>query len=124
MEVTDFGSTLYSQPNGAGQDVYTWLASGNITSFDEDISPMVLYMVKAGIINSTEYLGIVEFGTETFHSSANVSFSVTDYNLSISSTSNTPVSTPFSSTPSKNAAAVYIPNAIFLLASLGLAFYL
>jgi xyloglucan-specific endo-beta-1,4-glucanase len=85
---------------------------------------MVKYMVDAGIVNATEYLGIVEFGTETFHSNSNVTFSVTDYNISINSLNNTPVSTPFSSDPTKNVAAAYIPNIAFLLATLALTLYL
>ncbi|KAH9207041.1 concanavalin A-like lectin/glucanase domain-containing protein [Leptodontidium sp. 2 PMI_412] len=75
--------TLYSGPNTNGQFVYSWLGYTNITDFDEDISPLLHYLWRHKLIDDTNYLGIVQFGTETFHATSNVEFSAYDYNLSI-----------------------------------------
>ncbi|KAH7333128.1 concanavalin A-like lectin/glucanase domain-containing protein [Rhexocercosporidium sp. MPI-PUGE-AT-0058] len=81
LNSTDF--TLYSGPNSNGQFVYSWLGSTNITDFDEDISPLLHYLWRHKLIDDSNYLGVVQFGTETFHASSNVVFSAHDYNLSI-----------------------------------------
>jgi xyloglucan-specific endo-beta-1,4-glucanase len=69
--------------NGNGQFVYSWLAPDNIAAFDEDISPLLHYLWRSNYIDEANYLGIVQFGTETFHSSANVTFSMQDFNMSV-----------------------------------------
>ncbi|KAK0112485.1 hypothetical protein ONS96_001722 [Cadophora gregata f. sp. sojae] len=75
--------TLYSGNNSNGQYVYGWLASTNITDFDEDISPLLHYLWRHKLIDDSNYLGIVQFGSEAFHAKAEVVFSAQDYKLSI-----------------------------------------
>jgi len=78
-------STLYSGANNNGQFVYSWLAPDNITTFDKDISPLLHYLWQHKKISESNYLGIVQFGTETFHASSNVTFSAQDFNLTVAS---------------------------------------
>jgi xyloglucan-specific endo-beta-1,4-glucanase len=76
-------SSLYQGPNGVGQTVFTCLAADNITTFNQDISPLFTYLTKNNLIPSTTYLGIVQFGTETFHATSNVTFSASNFNMKI-----------------------------------------
>jgi len=75
--------SLYTGPNGNGQTVFTWLAGSNITTFNKDISPLFGYLTEHNFLPNTTYLGIVQFGTETFHATSNVTFSATDFNMKI-----------------------------------------
>lgn len=77
--------TLYSGPNGAGQFVYSWLASSNVTTFNSDISPLLHYLTGNNMISNSSYLGIVQFGTETFHAESNVTFTAQNFAMSINS---------------------------------------
>jgi xyloglucan-specific endo-beta-1,4-glucanase len=61
------------------------LAPYNLNDFDSDISPLLHYLWRQKYIDESNYLGIVQFGTETFHSLSNVTFSVRDFNISIHS---------------------------------------
>ncbi|KAE8444317.1 hypothetical protein EG329_000627 [Mollisiaceae sp. DMI_Dod_QoI] len=88
--------TLYSGANNNGQFVYSWLAPTNHK-----------------MISESNYLGIVQFGTETFHSSSNVTFSAQDFNLSIAS------GTPLMDS---KAAAGALPNLAVLLLPLAFLF--
>ncbi len=72
-------------PNGNGQYVYSWLASSTIENFDEDISPLIAYLWKQKYISESIYLGTVQFGSETFHADANVTFSVQDFSITVAS---------------------------------------
>ncbi|KUJ13835.1 concanavalin A-like lectin/glucanase [Mollisia scopiformis] len=75
--------TLYSGANNNGQFVYSWLAPSNVTTFDRDISPLLHYLWQHKLISESNYLGVVQFGTETFHASSNVTFSAQDFNISV-----------------------------------------
>lgn len=95
-------SKLYSGPNGMGQYVYSWLSTGNVTDFNEDISPLLHFLSDYNIIPSDNYLGSVQYGSETFHSTANITFSTSNFNLSVSQ--GTPLSlAPGSSSIGSNA---------------------
>jgi xyloglucan-specific endo-beta-1,4-glucanase len=76
-------SSLYQGPNGVGQTVFTWLAADNITTFNHDISPLFVYLTKHNLIPSSAYLGVVSFGTETFHATSNVTFSASNFNMKV-----------------------------------------
>jgi xyloglucan-specific endo-beta-1,4-glucanase len=75
--------SLYTGPNGAGQTVFSWLAADNITSFHNDISPLFNYLVDHNLMPTSTYLGTVQFGTETFHATSNVTFSASNFGLDI-----------------------------------------
>lgn len=78
-------STLYMGQNSNGQYVYSWLAPGNIYDFNEDISLLLHYLWRHKYIDESNFLGTVQFGTETFHSTSNVTFSTQNFNLSVHS---------------------------------------
>ncbi len=78
-----FCSSLYTGPNGAGQTVFSWLAQTNLTSFHNDISPLFNYLVDHNLLPTSAYLGSVQFGTETFHATANVTFTASNFALDL-----------------------------------------
>ncbi|KAH7213227.1 concanavalin A-like lectin/glucanase domain-containing protein [Fusarium redolens] len=81
--------TLYYGKNQRDHHVLTWVPHedvDDITEFDEDVSPLLEYVWRNGLIANSTYLGIVEFGSETWQSSANVTFSTASYSLTINAT--------------------------------------
>jgi xyloglucan-specific endo-beta-1,4-glucanase len=75
--------SLYTGPNGNGQTVFSWLAASNITSFNFDISPLFDYLTSHNLLPATTYLGSVQYGTEAFHATSNVTFSASNFNLKV-----------------------------------------
>jgi xyloglucan-specific endo-beta-1,4-glucanase len=75
--------SLYTGPNGNGQTVFSWLAASNITNFNFDITPLFDYLTSHNLLPSTTYLGSVQFGTEAFHATSNVTFSASNFNLKV-----------------------------------------
>jgi xyloglucan-specific endo-beta-1,4-glucanase len=69
--------------NTNGQFVYSWLASGDLSSFSGDISPLLHYLWRHSYISKSTYLGIVQFGSEAFHATSNVTFMATDFSIGI-----------------------------------------
>ncbi|CEI67620.1 unnamed protein product [Fusarium venenatum] len=81
--------TLYYGKNQRANHVFTWVPDedvDDITEFDEDVSPLLEYVWRNGLIANSTYLGIVEFGSETWQSSTNVTFSAASYSLTINAT--------------------------------------
>jgi Glycosyl hydrolase family 12 len=81
------GSELYYGTNTeTQQEVFTWLATGNPTSFNADVSGMIKGLQDATGANApgnNVYFGYAAFGSETFYSGTNVTFSVPRFALSI-----------------------------------------
>lgn len=71
-----FNSNLYIGNNSNNQTVFSWLPSSNLTSFSADISSLVRAVTEHGGPNTTDYLGVIQFGTEALHTNdaANVTF--------------------------------------------------
>jgi xyloglucan-specific endo-beta-1,4-glucanase len=86
--LTSHFSHLYQGPNDNGQYVFSWVADANITDFDADISPLIHYLWRHGMVLAANYVGVVQFGTEQKHATSNVTFSVDDF--AISATRGTP----------------------------------
>jgi xyloglucan-specific endo-beta-1,4-glucanase len=76
-------SSLYTGPNGNGQTVFSWLATSNITNFNFDVSPLLDYLTNHNLLPETTYLGSVQFGTEAFHATSNVTFLASNFNLDV-----------------------------------------
>lgn len=76
-------STLYTGRNSRGTNVYTWVSPSNETNFDEDISPLLQYLWRNKLVSADVRLGLVEFGSETYHSAGNVTFSARDLSMSL-----------------------------------------
>lgn len=77
------GSTLYSGHNSRGTNVYTWMSPTNETAFDEDISPLLQYLWRKELVSADARIGLVEFGSEAYHSEGNVTFSASGFHMDI-----------------------------------------
>lgn len=75
-------SHLYQGPNDNGQYVFSWVADANMTDFDADISPLIHYLWRHGMVLAANYVGVVQFGTEQKHATSNLTFSVDDFAMS------------------------------------------
>ncbi|KAF2023998.1 concanavalin A-like lectin/glucanase [Setomelanomma holmii] len=73
---------LYQGPNDNGQYVFSWVADKNITDFDADISPLIHYLWRNGMVLASNYVGVVQLGTEQKHATSNVTFSMDAFALS------------------------------------------
>lgn len=57
----------------------------NITDFNEDISPLLQALWRNKLIPGDAFLGLVEFGTEAFHSDKNITFTVSHFGMNLTS---------------------------------------
>jgi len=76
--------SLYYGTNGVGQNVFTWLAADNTTSFKGDVKQLItqLSTVPGGPTAQT-YLGYFAFGSEIFYAGSNMTFSVPKLSLAV-----------------------------------------
>lgn len=73
--------TLYSGNNGAN-DVYSFVASSEVTNLSADILPFLKHLVDAGYISDSLYLIAVQAGTEPFTGS-NAVLKTSSYSVSV-----------------------------------------
>jgi hypothetical protein len=66
---------LYQGKNQRGTSVFTWAAEEDEMSFGGDISPLLQYLWRNGLVSPGSYMGIIGFGTEGYHANGNVTFS-------------------------------------------------
>lgn len=80
-------SDLYAAKNEKNQNVLTWVVSGHLTEeFTGDIYPLItdLYTMNGDIYpSSSDYMGVLQFGTEAFSSNSNVTFAVPKFWIDI-----------------------------------------
>jgi hypothetical protein len=81
--LTCLHSTLYQGQNQRGTDVFTWVANTDKTSFAGDISPLLQYLWRNGLVSAGSYLGLVGFGSEAYHSRGHVTFSASGYAIDV-----------------------------------------
>jgi xyloglucan-specific endo-beta-1,4-glucanase len=62
--------------------VFSWVAGSNHTVFDDDISPLVHYLWRHGLVLASNYVGVIQLGTEQKHATSNVSFFMGDIAIS------------------------------------------
>jgi hypothetical protein len=86
IELAGTTFTLYSGENSGGQTVHSWLALSNQSDFEADATPLINYLTNNSLVETDAYMGILQFGSETWHSTANVTFDVTSFNLNVTST--------------------------------------
>ncbi|KAH7371627.1 concanavalin A-like lectin/glucanase domain-containing protein [Pyrenochaeta sp. MPI-SDFR-AT-0127] len=72
---------LYQGPNDNGQHVFSWVASSNLTEFEGDLSPLVHYLWRHGLVLAANYIGVIQFGTEQKHATSNITFSVDRFTI-------------------------------------------
>ncbi|KAK1485966.1 hypothetical protein CTAM01_12336 [Colletotrichum tamarilloi] len=82
------GSTEFSlwfDTNQRNQKVFTWVTrdGSDVTQFDEDITPLLKFVLDSGEIDSDSWLGLVEFGSEAWHSPENITFSAAHFSMDL-----------------------------------------
>lgn len=83
VEVSGMNFSLYHGWNAQGQNVFSWLAHQNMTSANDDFSPLLRYIWKKGLLSGALYLGQIEFGTEVMHAGQRTTFQASNYNLKL-----------------------------------------
>ena len=81
MHLLTLPSLLYRGKNQRGTNVFTWVATTNDTAFSADLSPLLQPLWRNGLISPASYLGVVEFGSEAFHSSENITFTASGFDI-------------------------------------------
>ena len=80
--------SLYNGPNDSGQEVFTWIAATNTTSFSGDISPAVTYLYEKNLIPVNKYVSNPpSFPSEILAATFNPLHSNPEYPLSLLSLS-------------------------------------
>ncbi|KAK1833592.1 hypothetical protein QBC39DRAFT_389826 [Podospora conica] len=72
---------LYRGRNQRGTNVFTWVATTNDMGFSADMSPLLQPLWRSGLISPASYIGVVEFGSEAFHSPENVTFLASGFDI-------------------------------------------
>jgi hypothetical protein len=97
--LTIWNSSLYSGTNTRGHQTLSWLPSTTVQSIDMDVSPL-LQALSSVISTNNVVLGLVQFGSEAFYATSNVTLQVSGYSMdlepSASSTSSSSPSSPSS----------------------------
>ncbi|KAI8165069.1 hypothetical protein K4K49_008429 [Colletotrichum sp. SAR 10_70] len=82
------GSTEFSlwyDTNQRDQKVFTWVTrdGSDVNEFDEDVKPLFDYVLNSGEIDKESWLGLVEFGSEAWHSEDNTTFSAANFKMEL-----------------------------------------
>ncbi|KAF9871024.1 hypothetical protein CkaCkLH20_11441 [Colletotrichum karsti] len=82
------GSTEFSlwyDTNQRDQKVFTWVTrdGSDVNQFDEDVAPLFKYVLESGEIDEDSWLGLVEFGSEAWHSPDNITFSAAHFSMDL-----------------------------------------
>ncbi|ROW06362.1 hypothetical protein VPNG_07541 [Cytospora leucostoma] len=83
QQLGSFNFTLYTGQNSRGTTVFTWVSPTDQTSFDEDIAPLLQYIWRNELVSADARLGLIQFGSEAYHSGNNVTFSAADFTLDV-----------------------------------------
>ncbi|KAK4210678.1 concanavalin A-like lectin/glucanase domain-containing protein [Rhypophila decipiens] len=83
LVIGDAEFTLYQGRNERGTNVFSWVSNTTRTSFAGEVSPLLEYLWRNGLISGETNIGLVSFGSEAFISSGNVTFSATDFRISL-----------------------------------------
>lgn len=65
--------------------VLSWAAAENVTDFDVEALPLITYLVENDFVSADDVLGLVEFGSEAFYSTSNVTFSAFNMEVKVES---------------------------------------
>lgn len=85
-------SSLYAGSNGK-QSVYSWVPEAPIENFDGDLYPFISNLANLGtqqrlkaltVPATSDYIGYMAFGTEAYFSSGNVTFTVSNMEVTVS----------------------------------------
>jgi xyloglucan-specific endo-beta-1,4-glucanase len=59
------------------------MASSNRTEFEGDLSPLVHYIWRHGMVLASNYVGVIQFGTEQKFATSNVTFTVNEFSMNV-----------------------------------------
>ena len=110
VEVSGTNFSLYHGWNAQGQNVFSWLPHQNLTSADDDFSPLLTYIWKKGLLSGALYLGQLEFGTEVMHAGLTTTFQASDYELALYRESDEDDPNPKTTSTSSTASATATPS--------------
>ncbi|KIV99014.1 uncharacterized protein PV09_09243 [Verruconis gallopava] len=88
---------LYKGKKTNGQSVLTWQAANPVRQFQLDVLSFLRLLQTNEVLAPELTLGVVEFGTETFHADENVTFSGSNFSMELSSNASATSAQPFSS---------------------------
>ncbi|KAK4201911.1 concanavalin A-like lectin/glucanase domain-containing protein [Triangularia verruculosa] len=75
--------TLYYGKNQRGTNVFSWVAAENALSFSAEVSPLLQYLWREGLVSAGSFVGVVAFGSEAFRSVDDVTFSASDFDMAL-----------------------------------------
>ncbi|KAF6829120.1 glycosyl transferase [Colletotrichum plurivorum] len=77
--------SLWYDTNQRDQKVFTWVTrdGSDVNEFDADVAPLFKYVLESGEIDKESWLGLVEFGSETWHSPDNITFSAANFAMEL-----------------------------------------
>jgi xyloglucan-specific endo-beta-1,4-glucanase len=76
-------SLLYRGTNVRNHTTYSWLAQSNVLDFIIDFNPLLRTLTRNNLVPLDVRLGLVEFGSETFHSTKNITFSASNFTMDL-----------------------------------------
>ncbi|KAG7130967.1 Endoglucanase cel12A like protein [Verticillium longisporum] len=89
MTVGDHEFSLWYNTNSGGRHVFTWVTRDgkDVNEFDGDVAPLLEYILSNPSdiedFPSDPWLGLVEFGSETWFSNENVTFSAANFGMEL-----------------------------------------
>jgi hypothetical protein len=85
-------SNLYQGTNERGQQVYSWMADTNTTSYFSDISALVQTLASdsGNGFSMNDYMGLIRFGTQTYHTKTNTPVTFTAHVMKLEVIQGTP----------------------------------
>ena|ERR1700749_690594 len=102
LHAYDMKSSLYVGTNTRGHQTLSWLPATTIQSIDMDISPL-LQALSSVITTNNVLLGLVQFGTEAFYATSNVTLQVSGYSMDLEPSASSTFAPSPSSTAHHNA---------------------
>ncbi|KAF6804687.1 glycosyl transferase [Colletotrichum sojae] len=77
--------SLWYDTNQRDQKVFTWVTrdGSDVNEFDADVAPLFKYVLESGEIDKESWLGLVEFGSEAWHSPDNITFSAANFAMEL-----------------------------------------
>ncbi|KAK4175519.1 concanavalin A-like lectin/glucanase domain-containing protein [Triangularia setosa] len=102
--------TLYYGKNQRGTNVFSWVATENALSLSAEVSPLLQYLWREGLVSAGSFVGVVAFGSEAFRSVGDVTFSATDFDM-VLDTGAAPTLPPEELPKSKSGSARATPDA-------------
>ncbi|PSR86963.1 concanavalin A-like lectin/glucanase domain-containing protein [Coniella lustricola] len=83
QQLGSFNFSLFTGLNSHNASVFTWVSTTDQLTFDEDISPLLQYLWRNDLVSADVLLGVIEFGSEAYYASGNVTFSAGQFAIDV-----------------------------------------